>query len=233
MFTVLIAIIGTLLFVWLFRGTQTALAGRKSIPALDYHKIRDNEMVIWGEHFTELQCKNNCKKCKQEKSLKPVLPNPPKGPGAGSRPRSLRVCSNCCKNLYAADADTCHACTLDILKRRRQEREWEEKKAASRPRVRQIPHGNEMYRAHVPSEVPDNAHVEIMLPDYSVRSQFIGTWAVWKWTDQTTGRQMVLRSTASQVMERHDVMSGDSDGPVQTFYTPLEVETPKFDWIKK
>lgn len=113
------------------------------------------------------------------------------------------------------DGRSCQQCTHQILTERKKRREWEAKQTF--PRKRHVVFQGVGYSALMPSEVPDNAHLEII--------NHLNRWpsAVWKWTDEKTGKQMFMRSFA-QEMERHDILTGNGQ-VVRSFYDAPRIGT--------
>lgn len=136
-------------------------------------------------------CSNGC-----VRMPRPVVKRTPELPKS-----SGNNCTRCSTPLYSSNTDTCQVCLLSAIQERKEER-----KAAYRPRMVVLTKDGISYKATVPTEVPDNAHVEIV--ETFKHGDFFGTWAYWKWTDQKSGRQMGLRSAAYQ-MDSYEIQTAD------------------------
>lgn len=210
---VLIAIIGTLLFTLFLRGTAY-MAKPKAIRRYKPHYVRELEQKELG--YVVTKCGNDkCKTCNPTPAIDKIppkaIPSPPKGPGGVSPVQRRGRCSNCHVVIHNRDRDTCQTCTLEILKQR---------KATRGPRARYIEHDGVTYKAHMPNDVPDNAHAEIVVGDG--HKIYDGTWAVFKWTDFRTGKQMFLKTSAFRTEPtEYEVMSDQSNKPVYRYWGGL------------
>lgn len=211
-FMVAIAIIiwGTVGLVSLESRYLSKPKPRPQLQKVNWHRVREAEKEAGISPLSELKCGPDCKECRV----------PPKSKGGVSAAAPIDQLNKRVRELQAKEylgrgLPKCKICeTLVDNPGMCEKCEYRYKSVMRQPyqpRVREIRHQGILYRAHVPTDVPDNAHAEVLIGDG--HKTYDGTWMHYTWTDQKTGGQMGLRTSAFQG-DKYEVWSDQEPEPL-------------------